>query len=251
MDWESADLLQCTFLALVVTMAFAVRGATGFGSGLVAVPLAALALPVQVVIPVINSLQLFSNAEYSARNWRRVVWREILRIVPFAAVGVLVGLYLFLTLDARVIAKGLGLFVIAYAIHAMATASRKEAPAPKAPPWPVTASLNAGGGLLGALFGGAASPFFVVYLRTLRLHRDAFRATMTMIILVQVVLRSAGYAGMGFLNAKILLISTLVLPFMFIGARLGDVIANHIAPQTFNRLVGALLLVSGTALVLR
>ena len=67
---ESIDLLHYAFLALVVTLAFAVRGATGFGSGAVAVPLAALAFPVQIVIPVINNLQLFSNATFSARNWR-------------------------------------------------------------------------------------------------------------------------------------------------------------------------------------
>ena len=69
---ESIDLLHYAFLALVVTLAFAVRGATGFGSGAVAVPLAALAFPVQIVIPVINNLQLFSNATFSARNWRLV-----------------------------------------------------------------------------------------------------------------------------------------------------------------------------------
>ena len=246
-----SDLLQYAFFAAVVTVAFAVRGATGFGSGAVAVPLAALALPVQVVIPVVNNLQLFSNAAFSARNWRRVVWPEMLRIMPFACVGVVVGLWLFYRLDARVVAKGLGVFIIAYAVYAMATAGREETGAPRAPAWPVAASLNASGGLVGALFGGAASAFFVVYLRALRLSRDAFRATMTMIILMQVLLRIGGYAGMGFLDARALLISAFALPFMMVGAKLGDVIANRVAPRTFNRVVGAALLASGAALLLK
>lgn len=247
---ETIGAAQLIFFAVVVTAAFAVRGATGFGSAAVAVPLAALALPVLIVIPVIANLQLLSTAEFSARNWRRVVWPEMLRIVPFLVLGVLVGLYLFYQLDARVIAKGLGLFVIAYAIYAMATAGRTE-DAPRRLPWPVAVSLNTGGAFIGALFGGASSPFYVIYLRALRLSRDAFRATMTMVILVQVVLRIGGYAGMGLFDTSALLMSAIALPFMLLGGKLGDVIAERVPVQTFNRIVGVVLLVSGTALVLK
>lgn len=245
---ESIDVGQYGFLALVVTLAFAVRGATGFGSAAVAVPLAALALPVQIVIPVIAGLQLLSTAEFSARNWRQVVWPEMLHIMPSLLLGVLVGLYLFYQLDARAIAKGLGLFIIAYAIYAMATAAQEEA-APRRLPWPVSVLLNTGGALIGALFGGASSPFYVIYLRALCLSRDAFRATMTTVILLQVVLRIGGYAGMGLFDAGAMLMSAIALPFMLLGGRLGDVIAKRVPVQTFNRIVGAVLLVSGTMLV--
>lgn len=248
---QETGLLDYAFFAAVVTLAFAVRGATGFGSGAIAVPLAALALPVQIVIPVVNNLQLLSNALFSARNWRRVAWRELVPVMPFAVLGVLLGLLLFYKLDARAIARGLGVFVIAYSIHAMASVGRKESLTPRRPSWPIVASLNTGGGLVGALFGGAASAFFVAYLRTLQLSRDAFRATMTMIILMQVVLRIGGYAEMGFLNSRSLAISAIVLPFMMLGAKLGDLVADRIAAQTFNRIVGAVLLMSGTALLLK
>jgi len=251
MALEFFDPLQYAVFALVVTMAFAVRGATGFGSGVVAVPLAALALPVQVVIPVVNNLLLFSNTAYSARNWRHVEWREMLRLMPFAVLGVLLGLYLFYRLDPRATTKALGVFVIAYSVRAMVTAGRNTNTAASRPSWPLTASLSAGGGLVGALFGSASSPFYVMYLQALRISRDAFRATMTMITLMQVVLRVGGYAGMGLLDTKALLISAMVLPFMMLGARFGDVIANCTSPRTFNRMVGAMLLASGAALLLK
>lgn len=244
------DIGQFAFFALVITLAFAVRGAAGFGSAAVAVPLAALTLPIQLVIPVVAGLQLLSTAEFSLRKWRQVLWSEMLRIAPFLLLGVLMGLYLFYQLDARVIAKGLGVFVILYALYTMATAGRTERP-PRKLPWPVAIALNAGGAFVGALFGGASSPFYVMYLRALRITGDAFRATMTMVILIQVVLRIGGYAGMGFFDATALLIGCVAVPFMFLGGKLGDVIAERVSVKAFNRIVGAVLLVSGAALTLK
>lgn len=247
---DAISLEQFMFFALVVTAAFAVRGATGFGSAAIATPVAALVLPVHFVIPVVASLQLLSTAEFSARHWRVVDWREMLRIAPFLVAGALLGLYFFYKLDARTIAQGLGLFIIAYAIYAMATAGRDQGSS-RHMPWPIFAALNTVGALVGALFGGASSPFYVVYLKTLGLARDAFRATMSMVILVQVVLRIGGYAGMGLFDATILLSSLIALPFMLLGGRIGDVIADRATPHAFNRIVGVVLLVSGVALVVK
>jgi len=250
MELATLDLVQWVFFALVITGAFAVRGATGFGSGTVAVPLAALAVPVQIVIPVVSGLQLFSNVAFSARHWREVIWPQMMRVMPSALIGVGVGLYLFYLLDSRLIAKGVGVFVIAYAIYAMATAGRTETD-PRAPPWLLSVSLNAGGGLVGALFGGASSPFYVMYLRALNLSRDAFRATMTMIILIQAVMRLGGYAGLGFVSVDTLLIVLLAAPFVMLGGKLGDVLAEKVSPLAFNRLVGTVLLVSGITLLVK
>lgn len=43
----------------------------------------------------------------------------------------------------------------------------------------------------------------------------------------------------------------IALPFMMLGAKLGDVIAARVDHHAFNRIVGAVLLVSGAALVLK
>lgn len=244
------NMWQYAIFAFVVTAAFAVRGATGFGSAAVAVPLAALALPVQFVIPVIAGLQLLSTTEYSVRNWRAVDWQEMLRIVPFLLAGVFLGLYLFYRLDARTLAKGLGVFVIVYAVYAMATAGRDSGAARRLP-WPASTFLNTIGALVGALFGGASSPFYVIYFKALRLTRDAFRATMTMVIMVQVVLRIGGYAGMGLFDVATFLATLIALPFMLMGGKIGDVIADRVSATTFNRIVGVVLLVSGMALTMK
>lgn len=245
-----AGLWQYLFLAAVVTAAFTVRGATGFGSAAVAVPLAALALPVQFVIAVVAGLQLLSTTEFSVRNWRAVAWREMLRITPFMLIGVALGLYLFYRLDSRSLATALGIVVIFYAIYAMATAGRDPGSVCRLP-WPVSTLLNTVGAVVGALFGGASSPFYAIYFKTLHLSRDAFRATMTMVVLVQVVLRIGGYAGMGMFDAATLMATVMAVPFMFAAGRIGDLIAERVSAITFNRFVGVVLLLSGVALAMK
>ena len=245
---EAIGAGELAFCALVVIAAFAVRGTTGFGSAAVAIPLTALVLPAHTVIPVVASLQLVATIDHSARNWRIVVWAELARITPFMLAGVLIGLYFFSQMNARVMSKGLGIFVMVYAIFAMIRTT-KEASAPRRLPWPVSATLNTVGALIGALFGGAASPFYAVYLNALRLSRDAFRATMTAIVLAQVILRIAGYASFGLFDSSILLISVAALPFMILGAKVGNAVADHVDHQTFNRILGTVLLISGALLV--
>jgi len=241
---------QFTFCALVIVAAFAVRSTAGFGSAALAVPLIALVLPVHTVVPVVANLQLAATIEHGARNWRVVAWVELLRIAPFMLAGVLIGLYLFAALDAAVIGKALGAFVVFYALWALARSGRKGS-TPRHLPWPVSAVLNTVGALVGALFGGAASPFYAIYLSALRLSRDAFRATMTMILLVQVVLRIAGYTSLGLEERYVLFITLLVLPFMLLGARLGDVVAGRVDERIFNRILGTVLLTSGIGLIVK
>jgi uncharacterized membrane protein YfcA len=241
---------QFIFCALVTVAAFAVRSTAGFGSAVIAVPLIALVLPIHTAVPVVANLQLASTIDHGARSWRMVAWRELLRITPYMIAGVLIGLYLFSVLEASLIRKALGAFVALYALWALGTAGRRPDSARRLP-WPISALLNTTGALVGALFGGAASPFYAIYLSALRLSRDAFRATMTMILLVQVALRVAGYTTLGLVDARALLVTVVALPFMLVGARLGDVISGRVDERTFKWIVGSVLLLSGVALILK
>lgn len=148
-------LIQLAFASLVVILAFAVRGTAGFGGGAVAVPLLALVLPIQVAIPVVTVLAIISSLGHWIRDWRKIVWREIARVAPFTLAGVLVGLQLFRELDSRTLTQAFGVFVIAYAIFAFATAGRLRAP-PLSLIWPLAIGLSTLAGLIGTLFVGAA-----------------------------------------------------------------------------------------------
>jgi uncharacterized membrane protein YfcA len=242
-----AQLVLC---ALVVIVAFAVRGATGFGGNAVAVPLLALMLPIQSVVSIMVVLTIVSSLGHWLGSWRKIVWAEILRAAPFTLIGVAAGLFLFRTLDAHILTKAFGVFVIFYAIYAIATSGRMLPP-PQKWLWPLAVVLCTLGGLVGTLFGGAAGPLYAIYLSALRLEKDSFRVTITTILMTQAVMRVTGYFKIGFYDKATLLMLAAALPLMLIGARLGGFTAGRINQQLFNRIVGAVLMCSGVLLLFK
>lgn len=247
---ESLSEWQLLFCAVVVTVAFAVRGGTGFGGGAVAVPLLALVFPLPVTVPVVTVLNMLSSIGHGIADWRHIVWPVIWRVLPGSLVGVLVGLYVLTLFDPQPLARALGIFVVLYALYVMVFAGRAvTVPQRWLPAVVVLTSTTAG--LIGSLFGGAAGPVYVIYLNALRLGRDAFRVTITTIMLFQGLTRIAGYAALGLYDSHTLLLLAAALPTMLAGSWLGARVVRRFDPVWFNRAVGAVLLASGTALILK
>ena len=242
--------LQLIFCALVVTLAFAVRGGAGFGGGAIAVPLLALVLPLQVAVPAVSVLNMLSSIGHGIRDWRKIVWSEILRLIPFTLLGVGMGLYLLAQLDPKPLAKALGVFVILYAVYAMVTAGR-ALPLPRRLLAPLGALMSSAAGFVGTLFGGAAGPLYVIYLSALKLERDCFRVTITTIMLFQGLTRIGGYAGLGLFNSATLSVLAAALPMMLIGSYFGARLIRRFDQAKFNRALSCVLLVSGLALLIK
>src|SRR4030095_5609446 len=151
------DMLTVVYAALVLFVAYLVRGIAGFGSGLIAVPMLSLIAPVPLVVPLVVSLDYIGSARQGGKNRDYVAWKEQLLLVPFMLVGIRGGLLMFRSIPTTVLSKVLGGFVITYALYQLL-------------PLPVLGSsrlcailCGCLGGFVGTLFctGGA---FYVMYL---------------------------------------------------------------------------------------
>ena len=109
--------LDFAFFAFVIIISYAVRGSAGFGG--VTVPLLVWVMSLKVVVPMVTFLGLISSAAILRKNLQHVQWPALWRVMPFCLIGVAVGLYFFKTLDARSLARALGVFVTAYGLHAL------------------------------------------------------------------------------------------------------------------------------------
>lgn len=243
-------ILEFSFAALVLVLAYAVRGTAGFGGQAIAVPLLALVLPLQVVVPAVTILTVLASLTHWRQGWGKIAWGEIARLLPFTVVGVAAGLYVFQQVDGRMLTKAFGVFVILYAVFTLRTAARAVVLPPRLVR-PLGAVLSAASGALGAIFGAAAGPLYVVYFNSLRMERDAFRVTVTTILMFQGALRVAGYAHAGFYDTTVLLLAASGLPMMLIGSRIGGWLAGRLDQHRFNIGIGVLLLASGTALLFK
>ena len=247
---ESLGLLEFAFAAGVLVLAYAVRGATGFGAPMIAVPLLALVMPLKVLVPAIVVLTMLSAFGHLWQDWSRIHWKELRRLVPPSTVGVLVGLYLLHAADVRLLLKGFGGFVISYACFSLATASRPMR-LPERALGPASLLFGGAAGLMGAAFGAAAGPFYVVYLNSCGLERDVFRVTVSTILTILAVLVIAGYLRLGILDSGTMALVGAGLPLMVLGTVLGHRIARWLNPRWFSVAVSLLLVVSGIGLMFK
>jgi uncharacterized protein len=235
---------------IAIMLAYAVRGGAGFGGGMVAVPLLALVAPLHTVVPVVSALNMTSAIRQGFRDWRMVAWSEMRRILPFAIFGVVVGIWLLARVDPRPLRRIFGCFIVLYALYSLLAPGHK----PDIPHrWLtlVAAVASTLAGIVGSLFGGAAGPVFVMYFSALRLEKDRFRASMTMLMLTLGTTRLFGFAAAGMYTRDVLTMILAGLPLMLLGGYVGGRIVRRLDQARFNRAVGYIILASGLLLILK
>lgn len=238
------------FYGAVLFGAFTVRSAAGFGAGLIAVPLLAFILPVSTAVSVASVLTTLTAAQQVGRDWRQIAWRQFSVIFLYSMVGVGLGLYFIKLLDEDLLRHCLGIFMILYSLHSL-WASDTAHLLPSRWHGPVGAGVGIVGGLCSALFGAGAGPIYVVYFDILRLEKAVFRATMSAVVLLGGAARIAGYESYGFYGKSTLVLLAIGLPLVIVGSWFGDRVVNRLSPGSFSRLVAAIMLLSGIALVIR
>jgi uncharacterized membrane protein YfcA len=233
--------------SVVVFAGYTLRGATGFGAGVVAIPLLALAMPLTVVIPVITTMGILASLGQSVQEFRHVDWRALRGLALPSALGLALGLWLFASLDQMLLLKAFAAFIIAYGLWSFLP----RAPAVRLPPRSLAVAVGGAGGLVATLFGGMAGPFYAIYLRALALDKRRFRASMSSVLLCLGLVRAAGYGGLGFYDRRALAALVLFAPVMVLAMLAGERWHASLDEQVFERVVAALLVLSGCALLLK
>jgi len=235
------------FSGVVVFAAYVLRGATGFGAGVVAIPLLALVMPLTVVIPVITTLGIVASLGQSVQEFRHVDWRALRGLALPSAVGLALGLWLFASLDQALLLKVFAAFIIVYGFWGLLP----RRPAWRVAPRALAVASGGSGGLVATLFGGMAGPFYAIYLRALTLDKRRFRASMSSVLLCLGLVRAGGYGSLGFFDRRAIAALALFAPLMVLAMVLGDRWHARLDQARFERVVALLLAGSGVALLLK
>jgi uncharacterized protein len=241
-ELSPAQLALCASFLLA---AYLIRGMVGFGSGLLAIPLLALMLPLPLVVPAVALTDYLASASQGIGNRREILWRALVPLVPFVLTGVAAALYLFRQVDPGLLTSALGVFVVGYGAYTLLGLHPGRVAQPQ---W--AAPLGGLGGLVGTLFG-TGGPFYVAYLQLWGPSKGQFRATAATAFLIEGSTRMSGYLAAGFFTRGALLLFALALPVAALGLYAGHHVHTSLGEAAFRRLIGVLLLGSGLALLLK
>jgi len=236
------DIYLVAFFILL--LAYFLRGITGFGSGLIAIPLLAHFLPLTFVVPLLLVLDFVASIVLSRHMHLQVRWDEIRFLLPSSIVGILMGTFLLVNLPREPLLVALGLFVIFFGLRYLFNVHGEK---PISRWWSLPTGLS--GGLIGALFGTGGPPY-VVYLSH-RLHdKTQLRGTLSGLFMLDGALRVVTFLFFGLLLQDEMLSSLLLaLPLMALGLYLGNKVHLGISRQQQLAVIGGLLLLSGGSLL--
>jgi len=244
---QSLSYFEIAYCCVVIVLAYAARGSTGFGAA-AAFPLLGLVLPLKVLIPAWTLLGITAGVTLVGRDRRNIAWKEAAKILPGCVLGVVLGIYLFSIIDGLWLQRGLGVLVVLYGLHSLWATYRPIAK-PHGPAWLLAAVMGFIGGVVGATFGTLASLFFAIYFDATRLAKDAFRATMSAALVVLTIGRGLGYWSVDQYNSEVLMTFAVALPMMWLGIFIGDRIHASLSDVAFRRTICGILIVSGLALL--
>ena len=231
---------------LIVFLATLIRSAFGFGEALVAVPLLAFCLSLQVAAPLAVLLSITIAGIVVIQDWKKIHLSSTGWLVLSTFFGIPLGLLALTTAPPRLVKGALGAIILMFSAHSLARRNppelRRDSRA-----WLLACGFCAG--ILGGAYGMNGPPL-VMYGSMRRWSAQHFRATLQAYFLPASLLGMAGYWIAGLWVPAVTHFYLLSLPVLIPAVFLGRVINHRLPAAVFMKYVyvglggiGALLLV--------
>ncbi len=227
----------------VLFLATLIRSTLGFGEALVAVPLLALVMPVEVAAPVAVLVSITVAFIVVVQDWRKVHVRSAGWLVLPTMLGIPVGLMLLRTVSEPVVKGVLAAVIIAFSLHALLSDKHRELKNDKFA-W----LFGFGAGVLGGAYGMNGPPL-VIYGSLRGWSPQHFRATLQGYFLPASLAVLWGYRLAGMWTPAVNRFYLLSLPVVVLATFLGRAMNRRIGVQRFLLYVHAGLIVIGMVLL--
>ena len=235
-------LLPVLAICFVATL---VRSTFGFGESLVAVPLLALFIPLEVAVPLGVLISILVAAVVVVQDREHIHFASATWLVASALLGIPLGLAILVCLDPNAVKLALGCLVVAYSAYGL-VARRTPRLEGDSRPWLF------GCGLLSGVLGGAYGlngPPLVIYGNLRRWDAPQFRATLQAYFLPASLLGATGFAVKGLITTSVLRYFACALPVVVPAMVLGHFLNRRLQGAGFFKFVYAGLIVTGALLI--
>ena len=233
-----ALFLIATFIAALVA------GLAGFAFGIVAAGIwLHVITPVETASLIVGfGLIVQGLAVWKLRN--ALDWRKLWAFVAGGALGVPLGVAILGWTNPAQVRAGIGAFLVLYALYALVR--------PKMQPVAGGPLRDAGVGFLNGILGGITGFAGIVVTIWCGLRgwpKDVQRAVFQPVGVATFIMCAAWLGGTGAISAHTVELFLLGLPFLLAGTWLGLRLYGRLDEEGFRKIVLALLLVSGAALL--
>jgi uncharacterized protein len=244
MDGMDGTLFNLALFLIATFGAALVAGLAGFAFGIVA---AAIWLHVITPVETASLIVGFGLIVQGVAVWKlrnALDWRKLWPFVAGSAFGAPLGVAILDWTDPAHVRAGIGAFLVLYALYALAR--------PKMQALASGPLRDAGVGFLNGVLGGVTGFAGIVVTIWSGLRgwpKDVQRAVFQPVGVATFIMCAAWLGGTGAVSAHMVELFLLGLPFLLAGTWVGLRLFGRLDEEGFRKVVLALLLVSGLALV--
>lgn len=256
------------------------------GAGTIAVGIFAFAMPAKESTAALLLLLIVGDMTALWVYRREPDWRTLLRLLPSAMIGVVIGAFYFARVDGDGVRLTIGIILLtlvtvtvwrrqlvqrreaAAAVAAgstdgtsadgMSTADRKGLPATRAEargskPGAAATAQGVGYGLLGGfttMVANAAGPVMSLYFYAMRMPVLTFLGTSAWYFAIVNLFKVPFSAGLGLITRDTLVMDAMLIPVVLIGAYAGAKVARRIPQKVFENLILVLTVAAALGLLL-
>jgi len=231
--------------ATIVLLAALIKGSTGFGFSMTALPLLIFNNAVKTVVPIITIWSLTTSLIIILQKKEFKVNRENNALILWGALGTITGTLILANLEEKVLTLVVSVIFACLTILSLAGFQFKIKNRSKA-------TIQTG--LLSGILAGSISisgPPITLLLNALQIRKEEFREIFARFDIVTSIVALIGFSITGYLNNQTFLFALFFVPVIYSGTFIGKRI-NRLIPQNLFRTVNlALSLISCLLLVFR
>lgn len=246
MAYQFDNPLALAVIALALFLGGILKGATGAGTPVAAVPVIAAFFDVRLAVIVMAAPNLVTNLRQLQTYWpHRLGEGFSMKYGVSGALGAIAGTLLLAALPGETLSLMLAIVVLLYiGLRLTRPDWRLQETVARKLVLPVG---TVGGVLQGAT--GISAPISVSFLNAMRLERVVFIPTISIFFSAMALVQVPALIFTGLLTPQLALVSALALVPMLAGMPVGERLARHLSAAAFDRVLLALLSVMALRLI--
>jgi uncharacterized membrane protein YfcA len=238
-DWKILLVLAVIFLATLIRSAF------GFGEALVAVPLLALVIPVEVAVPLATLVSITVAAIILLQDGHKMHVRSAVWLVISTLFGIPLGLWLLTAVPEPIVKAILAVVILGFSSYCLLSRHPYHLKDDR-----LAWIFGFGAGILGGAYGMNGPPL-VIYGSLRHWSAEQFRATLQAYFLPASLLGMCGYWLADLWKPIVTSYYLWTLPVALAAIFLGRAINQRLQGRSFLRYIHGGLLLIGTGLLIQ
>jgi len=233
------------FLFLIILAAGFTQGVTGFGFGLLAIPLLSLFIDIKTAVPLCSLLGILITAFLSLRLRNHIDRRKILPLLFGCIPGVAAGTLVLKKAPTTLLSLLMGVMLVAYSLYRLTV---RQQPHNIDEKWAYVAGFFTGA--ISSAFS-AGGPPTIIYTTLRGWDKDGIKATLSGFFLAGGLIVITAHALTGLTTGLVLHYFLLSAPVVVAGVFIGSLLYDRIDTGSYLRLLQFLLLAMGVLMLIK